>query len=258
MTELRDYQYIDERLVSSFSEQLGLDLSDFSTSEKSIRAGEAKGGLPFVSGKYGGSKEETVSKQVSYSPGRMFNELERKMENEDLVSGEGRLTSLKPRGIVRIEGKVWTSKQFEDISALRDVSPYMSPGTLNKMIGDSMGTEDNDMQLDPRVFLQKLLDENNNAPFALNSSGLTAAFEITKEYDRSSSGFVELLDTRVTLVGQVTEYCSEGEKLEAFNLLKLLGVNRSLRRKMDAAQAKTMIEMIDGPAVRVKPIAIWQ
>lgn len=256
----RNYVYIDEPFLEQLATQVNLSFDPSSFTESAVSTGSMEAGVKgFIKGEDISTSSKSTTINRSYTASKKLVEFETVAMKDNMITSigdESLIANLRQGELVLSTGEAIFPEMLSNLDALRQIGGLLGQDfTLSQM--DFESEDDIAQKLLPTLF-----QEIERIPITLEDSGVCVVAELAKDTLLvPAEDFFELAETDIAILGVITRVCPKGQGIEVYDLLKALGLGRQIRRAFEADPkqgTKQYREVVEYPAVQVKPIAVWQ
>lgn len=256
----RNYIYLDEAFLEQLATQIDMSFDPADYTESETSSGSLEAGLKGVlKGADVSSTSRNMTIRKKYTATKKLVEFENTCMDSDsiiTIGGESLATSLRQGELIMSTGQVIFPEMLGNLDALKQIEGLFGRDFALSQL--NIESEDDIAQ----KLLPALFKDIERIPITLEDSGVCVVSEITKDALLiSAEDFFDQAEVDVTVLGVITKVCPKGQSIEVYDFLKAIGLGRQIRRAFEAdpkQNAHQYKEVVDYPAIQVKPIAVWQ
>lgn len=260
---LRDFLYLDERLMSNYLAQLEggtCDEEAHSHTAARDRSGAVSGNLGAVGGQLGRSSsgEQTTTRTVRQTPEAAYRRLEALLDEQDGVQwleafDDAIWRQLRRGELLAVESRTEVPSIYQATEMAAGVAPLMG---VMRSVGETISDEDEQV-IEGMTQLGQMLKEVVVVAHAAGAPKYKFICSLVRDAMRQD--VASLSGNDAVVVGSIQRILKSGERHSLLDTLGIGGMPRAERRQMERELKKDLPDsVVTAPAAVLTPLAIYR
>lgn len=264
----RNFIFLDDTALNDYYSVIKGGLTDgheLITKGSKLKSGGAK--IKGIGGNLESESASELRETVVLTEAAKFNELYDFMESEEDVRyfddiDDKSWETIKRRDMIEVEVSVKVSELYSTMTALNEIKPMFD--TLEQFSGQSVFKNNKEKEsIDSFMSMMDAISTETIPLICTSESNEKYKFiaELPKAYLKTE---LQNLDGEMTLLGKVQKIIPEDKEVEVYNMFSNLKALMDLGNKdlsieeISANQKEDFIETVNGPAIKIVPLAIYR